>query len=340
MASTSLRSKARICSRSSALNGQPCMTRLRIASLRLLPMLNRDRSRPARRAALCPPARASVDEAAKLGGKIEDVGRQRPAQAQMAGKLGVGDEADEQDIDIDTVRRKRAELVAPQPKGLPGPQLARSQADHIGCFARLRDELEVRSPDLCESIQRTVIQSFSQGHLMPLPRCAVVGERLVVEHHCSAYSFSFRRPVVVTEAHAIPSVSATAFRTSSSDMSMVDLLLLRGNPPRRVLLVNGSSSTVTGCPLLKQRVFRAFDDRPLSRKLTGRFCLLQLRPDRVGKPADRCRKNLLRTVFQVCVQAHPPAMPSTSPISLVRAYSFCSISPWHAVGTIFTAPML
>jgi hypothetical protein len=74
--------------------------------------------------------------------------------------LGVGDEADEQHVAVDTVRRPIAKLVAPELERPPRAQLARRQADHVRTFAGPRDELKVVQPDLGE-------RQLSQRHEPP-----------------------------------------------------------------------------------------------------------------------------------------------------------------------------
>src|SRR5262245_11081369 len=78
----------------------------------------------------------------------------------MAVKFGVAHEADEQHTRVGAVRWDVAELVAPQPIGLPGWLLSPGQADHVGRLARLRDEFEVGIDDLLELRQ-------GHGHARP-----------------------------------------------------------------------------------------------------------------------------------------------------------------------------
>src|SRR5258707_15026421 len=79
----------------------------------------------------------------------------------MAVKFGVAAEADEQHTRVGAVRWDIAELVAPQPIGLPGWLLSPGQADHIGLLARLRDEFEVGIDDLLELRK-------GRGHELPI----------------------------------------------------------------------------------------------------------------------------------------------------------------------------
>src|SRR5215831_424539 len=79
----------------------------------------------------------------------------------MAVQLGIADEADEQDARVGAVGWGVAELVAPQPIGLPGWFLAPGQADHVGRLAWLRDEFEVGTDDLLELRQ-------GRGHELPI----------------------------------------------------------------------------------------------------------------------------------------------------------------------------
>src|SRR5262249_22740318 len=79
----------------------------------------------------------------------------------MAVQLGVADEADEQHTRVGPVRWDVAELVAPQPMGLPARLLAPGQADHIRTLAGLQNKLEVSVNDLLIVIE-------GRGHGLPI----------------------------------------------------------------------------------------------------------------------------------------------------------------------------
>jgi hypothetical protein len=110
---------------------------------------------------------APVYDAAKHGREIEHLCRERPTQCQVAGALGVSDEANEQDASVCAERWRLAQLVAPKPKGPPRAQFLRTKADHIGTLAGLRNEFEVLEPYLFEEVEERQQCCINRGHEQP-----------------------------------------------------------------------------------------------------------------------------------------------------------------------------
>ena len=92
--------------------------------------------------------KAAVHVAAKFRREIENVRRQRPAEREMAGKLRVADEADEQHLLVDAIGRPVARARRARADGLPRRPLVPCEADHVGTLSGFSDELEVGENDL------------------------------------------------------------------------------------------------------------------------------------------------------------------------------------------------
>jgi hypothetical protein len=72
--------------------------------------------------------------------QVENIPRERPAERQVARHFRVRDKADDQRIWSRVVWRPIAELVPPQPSGLPGAQIVKH---HIRPLSWPRNELEI-----------------------------------------------------------------------------------------------------------------------------------------------------------------------------------------------------
>ena len=89
----------------------------------------------------------------------------------------------------------------------------------------------------------------------------------------------------------------------------------------------------SGCSVLSMQAALVAEGQPEDLRR------LQFRPLRIAEPPGRRRKDLVAAVFQVGEQRTHSSMPWTSPISLVRSYSFCSPSALACrTGTMRIAP--